>query len=119
MYIVPREDSIQYAWDDISAPRKLLMLSIAGQERVVDLLRFGKQEALSFNSPGKPTQFVEIQVLAEGPVIVLRVSPLGKVAAVSSSQSRLAEKVFYSAVFVFVPQNPTKLLITEGAKESF
>jgi hypothetical protein len=100
MYIVPREDSIQYAWDDISAPRKLLMLSIAGQERVVDLLRFGKQEPLSFTSPGKATQFVEIQVLAEGPVIVLRVSPLGKNRAISSSQSKIAEKVFYSFIFL-------------------
>jgi hypothetical protein len=93
MYIVPKNDSIQYAWDDVAAPRKLLVLSVAGQERVVDLLRFGKQDALSFNGPENTTHFVEIQVLAEGPVIVLKVSPLGMKGNLSLSHPKLPEMV--------------------------
>ena len=76
MYIVQREQSIKYAWDNVSSEKKLLVVSIGGEERVVDMLRIGSQEPLLCTNRNQMPCYMDIQVLAEGPVIILRISPI-------------------------------------------
>ena len=77
MYIVPKHSSMPYAWDNPSVEAKRLLVSVGGEETKIDLLKFGSHDDLRFPISSHATGFMGFQVLAEGPVVVLRIRPSG------------------------------------------
>ncbi|KAI8995070.1 hypothetical protein BC832DRAFT_588068 [Gaertneriomyces semiglobifer] len=75
-FTVPRLSSRSYAWDLPSHARKTLMLSANGREREIDVLEIGQRVPMRY--PAGPTNHagvMSIQVAADGPVLVVRMSP--------------------------------------------
>jgi hypothetical protein len=76
-YLIRKNESIDYAWDDTSSQQKLLILNIGGEERTIDLLQIGTRDPMFANRFQKEPSYFGIQVLADGPVMILRVTYLG------------------------------------------
>jgi vacuolar protein sorting-associated protein 13A/C len=77
MYIVPKLSSMPYAWDNPTAEAKRLLVSVGGEETQIDLLKFGSHDDLSFPISSHATGIMGFQVVAEGPIVVLRIRPVG------------------------------------------
>ncbi|KAI8912336.1 hypothetical protein DFJ77DRAFT_511881 [Powellomyces hirtus] len=67
---IPSGESRPYAWDYPSAHRKALILSAKGREREIDVLEIG--QLVPFKYPGG---IMAMDVFAEGPTIVVHLSP--------------------------------------------
>ncbi|KAJ3092913.1 hypothetical protein HK102_000456 [Quaeritorhiza haematococci] len=75
-YLVRRHYSRSYAWDNPSELKKALVLNVNGQSREVDVLEIG--QLVPFRYPVAGTnkfEIMAIQVFAEGPTLVIRLSP--------------------------------------------
>ncbi|TPX68863.1 hypothetical protein SpCBS45565_g02841 [Spizellomyces sp. 'palustris'] len=75
-YKIPKGEERPYAWDYPSAPKKALILSANGREREIDVLEMG--QLVPFKYPATPSSkggIMAIHVVAEGPTIVVRLSP--------------------------------------------
>ena len=62
--LIPKKCSLPYAWDDTSADRKQLVICANGKEKRIDLMQIGKRDPLKLS--------LGIHVMAEGPMIVLK-----------------------------------------------
>jgi vacuolar protein sorting-associated protein 13A/C len=76
-YLIRKHESIDYAWDDTSSLKKLLVVNIGGEERTIDLLQIGTRDPMFAHTLQKEPAYFGLQVLADGPVIILRVTYLG------------------------------------------
>lgn len=86
-YLIRKHESIDYAWDDTSSQKKLLVLNIGGEECTIDLLQIGTRDPIFSHTLQKEPAYFGIQVLADGPVIILRVTYLGAQKIKKSSHS--------------------------------
>ena len=76
--MVSKQQSLNYAWDDTSSRKKHLVVNIAGKERSIDLLQFGTQKPLVVQTFTKQFVTIGLQVLADGPVIILHITELNR-----------------------------------------
>ena len=76
-YLIRKNETINYAWDDTSSTKKLLVLNICGEERSIDLLKIGTRDPMLCKKLQTGPAYFGIQVVADGPVIILRVTTLG------------------------------------------
>ncbi|KAJ3227354.1 hypothetical protein HK099_002420 [Clydaea vesicula] len=77
-YIVQKDSKKRYAWDNPSAQNKVLVVHVNGKEREIDLLDIGNITHVKYPVDMKGSQYkvLCIQIVAEGPVLVIRLSQL-------------------------------------------
>lgn len=74
MYLINKGDSLQYSWDFPSLTKKELVLSVYNQERKIDISKLGKLVPMKFKMVENKVGIIAIDLVAEGPSIVLKVS---------------------------------------------
>lgn len=78
-YLVQKHSVRPYAWDQPSRQSKLLIVHVNGKEKEVDVSEIGNFSYIRYpvDMKGSKHRILSVQVVAEGPVLVIRIAQLG------------------------------------------
>lgn len=78
-YQISKDESLQYAWDFPSKSHKELVLTVNDKERLIEVSKLGKLVPLKYHSKhGLEDGIMAIELVADGPTIVLKLSPFNQ-----------------------------------------